>query len=71
MHKVKRKTVRIDTSEDEDLARYDEIQNNPFCSIIKEIQEKLTTTEYTEEGKPLNKNDRVVLIITYEEKELL
>jgi hypothetical protein len=69
-HKT-RKTVKIDTDDAEDRDAYDAILNDPMCTIVKEIQEKLTTMEYNEDGKPSHKSDRIVLIVTYEKKELL
>lgn len=71
MHTKERHLVTIDTSDAEDRAEYDRILNDPMCSVLSEIKEKLTECEYNEEGKLSRKTDRIVLIITYEERKLL
>jgi len=71
MHTIVRKTLRVNTSDAEDLQTYDTVLNNPLCTVVKEIQEKIKETEYNEEGKPSHSSEYILLIITYEEKKLL
>lgn len=70
MYKTVRTTRRFDLDSSDDLAEYDEIMNDPNCSIVKEIKEKLQDKEF-EEGKLVSLHERIVLIITYERKVLL
>jgi hypothetical protein len=67
-----KKTVRFDLTEDDDLAKYDEILNDPLCRITRELKEQRTETEYTggDEGSTHTKKFPI-LIVTYETKERL
>lgn len=71
MHQTIRKTVRIDTDEADQLEAYDAIINDPLCTVTEKMQEKLTGSEYNEEGKLARKWDRIIWFVTYERKKLL
>jgi hypothetical protein len=65
------KTKRIDVGVTKDLETYDAILNNPNCSIIREIKEKITEKEVNEEGNITNIKEYLILIVTYQEKILM
>lgn len=71
MYKKTKKTIRIELTNDDDLANYDEIINNPLCKVLREIKETRTVTEYSggEDGSTTTMKFPI-LIVTYEEREL-
>lgn len=71
MYLTKKETKKFNTEVAEDLREYDEILNDPLCTIISEHKEKLNETDYDEEtGKPIRSVDKIVLVVTWEEKYL-
>lgn len=71
MYSTINKTKRIDVGVTKDLETYDAILNNPNCSIIREIKEKITEKEVNEEGNITNIKEYLILIVTYQEKILM
>jgi len=71
VYKNVRKTKKFNTDNIRDLEEYDEILNNPLCSIISERREKLTTKIMDDEGKMIGQNDKMILVVTWDEKILL
>ena len=70
MYKSERHSLVLDLNSTRDNARYDEILNNPLCAILSEKLEKVSEREFTEDGKMMS-NDRLLRVITWEEKVLL
>lgn len=71
MYRVKRTTRKFDTDLPEDLSEYNEITQNPLCVIVREKWEKLTTTYFDEEsGRMTHKSDRLIMIVSWEEREI-
>ena len=71
MYKVKRKTRKFDTDSADDLAKYDAILNDPLCSILSERNEKLSLRSHDPETKATISDDKMILVVTWERKELL
>ncbi len=71
MYAVKTRTRRIDMDNPRDLEAYDEILNNPLCFVVSEKDEKISEREMSDEGRMLSIHERIVRIVTYNEKELL
>jgi len=72
MYRTVRKTQKFNTDNSRDLAEYDQILNNPLCTVISERREKLSQMEYNEEtGKPVSRDEHVILVVTWEEKTLV
>jgi len=71
VYEIKSKTVRLEMDNDKDLERYDKILNDPLCSIIRELKEKVQDKAFDEEGRLSHLHERVVLVVTYQEKSLL
>lgn len=71
MYEVLRKTRQFDLDNEEHLKDYDAIMNNPLCSVVKEIKEKITEKFFNEEGGLLSTQDKIALVVTWEEKSLL
>jgi DNA primase large subunit len=58
-----------DTKKDREA--YDAIINNPLTTIIREIKEKLTEKAMNEDGEPTYIQERIVLVVTWQEKVLV
>lgn len=71
MHKTVRKTIRVNVEVDDNLAAYDAILNNPNCSILKELELKVTEKFYGDEGGLTSQKDQIYLVVTYEERMML
>jgi hypothetical protein len=71
MFNVKKKTVRFDVGKTQDLEAYDAILNNPACTIIREIKEKLTEKEIGDEGQITSFKEYLILIVTYQTAEIM
>ena len=70
MYKSVRHSAVLDLNSTRDNARYDDILNNPLCAILTEKLEKLSEREFTDDGKMMS-NDRLLRVITWEERVLL
>lgn len=71
MYRTKRYTRKFDTEHHGQLEEYNAITQNPLCTIIREKWEKLTEMEFSEEtGRPSHKSDRLIIIVTWEEREI-
>lgn len=76
MFKSVKTTVRIDLTDTEDLARYDDILNNDMCTILSELIEQRTETEHVQSGDDEGESRQIVKkfpfkIVTYETLELV
>ena len=71
MYNTINRTRRFDVGIPKDLEAYDAIINNPNCSIIREIKEKITQKDINEEGNIVSINEFLILIVTYQEKILM
>lgn len=69
MYKMVHETRKFNTDNQEDMRDYDDILNDPLCSIINERQEKLADEEYVE-GKLISKIEKVYLVVTWSTKVL-
>lgn len=69
MYNIVRRTQKFDTDNQTDMSEYDEILNNPLCSIIVERKEKLRDEQY-DEGKLISSSETILLVVTWDEKEL-
>jgi len=70
MYNVRRKTQKFDTDRTEDLNEYNDIINDPLCSVIAEKKEKLREEHYDDEGKPMSFSEKIILVVTWDEKVL-
>ncbi len=71
MFRVTRTTVQLDVNSPDDCREYDQILNDPNCTIIREIKEKLQDKDFGEDGKLVSIRERIMLVITYEMKKLM
>ncbi len=71
MYKVTRHTRQFTLDNKKDAEDYDAILNNPLCVILREKQEKLTTKHFNDEGVPIAQEDKLIFVVTWEEKSLL
>lgn len=70
MYNTRRHTRKFDTDTAEDMKEYEDVLNDPLCSILAEVREKLNTTTYGDDGKPIHSEDRLIMVVTWEEKYL-
>lgn len=69
MYNIRRHTQKFDTDSPTDMTEYDNILNDPLCSIIVERKEKLREEHY-DEGKLMSSSETILLVVTWDEKEL-
>lgn len=70
MYNVRRKTEKFDTDVSAELQRYNDIINDPLCSVISEKKEKLREEHYDDEGKLMSFSEKIILVVTWDEKVL-
>ena len=70
MYEITRHTKRFYTDEPEEMVEYDAILTDPLCSIVNSWREKIIDSEY-DEGRLVRTITRLVVVITWEEKNLL
>jgi len=68
MYKTIRRTNAFNLNLAGDRAAYDEIHNNPLCTILEKIKEKLRQEQH--EGETKTVTEQLVLIVTWQEKQL-
>ena len=71
MYSTVKKTARFDTEKKNDLAAYDEVINNPLCTVLEKEKEKIRDEHRDDEGNISFVNERHVWVVTWEEKMLL
>ena len=71
MYVTTKRVKQFELSGKGDAQEYESILNNPLCSILAQKSEKLTTKHFNDEGVPIAQEDRLVLLVTWEEKSLL
>jgi len=70
MFKTVIKTRRFDTDREDDLKAFDRLMNDPNVSILTKDKEKIQDKEFNEEGTVTSLHERIMWIITWEEKQL-
>lgn len=70
MYNIVRRTNKFNTDNQDELAEYDTILNNPLCTIISQRTEKLSEKDFGEEGQMLSLREYVIIVVTWEEKLL-
>lgn len=69
MFKTVKKTRRFDTDKEEDLKAFDRLMNNPNVTVLTRDKEKIQDKEF-EGGVMVSLHERIVWIISWEEKQL-
>lgn len=69
MFKTVTKTKRFDTDKEEDLKAFDRLMNNPNVTVLTRDKEKIQDKEF-EGGVMVSLHERIVWIISWEEKQL-
>ena len=70
MYNVRRKTEKFNTDVSAELQHYNDIINDPLCSVISEKKEKLREEHYDDEGKLMSFSEKIILVVTWDEKVL-
>lgn len=71
MYDVVNKTEKFDLNSRQDLEAYDRIINDPSCTIIKEVREKLTEKDLGDEGRITSFKEFLYLFITYQKRIIM
>jgi len=64
-------TEQFDMESKKDRDAYSSIIDDPMCSILSTIKEKLTEKAMGDDGEPSYIKERIVLIVTWQEKRLM
>jgi hypothetical protein len=64
-------TRQFDMENTKDRDEYSRIIDDPLCSILSTIKEKLTEKAMGDDGEPSYIKERIVLIVTWQEKRLM
>lgn len=56
--------------EEDEQGEYEDILNNPLCSILSDKVEKETTKHFDDEGKMISIEEKLLRLVTWEEKVL-
>lgn len=70
MYKVVRKTKKFFTDKEKDMEEYDRILTDPLCSVINSWREKQINSVY-EEGRLVSTTTDLVMVLSWEERQLL
>ncbi len=70
MYNTKHKTKKFNTDDEADLTEYDKILNDPLCTILSEKKEKLKLEEYDNEGNMIHMEEKIILVVTWDQKVL-
>ena len=71
MYKRVSHTKKFNTDVADELKEYDEILNDPLSTIISERREKLSLREYDADTKASISDDKMILVVSWERKELI
>ena len=71
MYTTVTRTEQFEIEDRKDREKYDAIIDNPLCHIVSVIREKLTEKAMGDEGEPTYIKERIILIVTYQEKMLV
>ena len=67
MYNTKHQFKKFDTTTARDMDEYQAILNNPLCTIVDNYREKLSDKVF-DEGKLVGINERVILVVEWNEK---
>jgi len=70
MPTTERFTKTFDLRNENSLCEYNAILNNPACTIIKEVREKITERHFDADGKIVATEERLLLVVSWQEKKL-
>jgi hypothetical protein len=70
MYKTETITKRFDTDRQDHLDEYSDVVNDPTCTIVREHKEKISEKSF-DEGKLSNVYERIVLVVTWQQKRFL
>jgi len=71
LYYVKRRFKKFDTDNHKDIEEYEELLNDPFCTIITERIEKVREETYSEDtGRICKSQETIWKMVTWDEKIL-
>jgi hypothetical protein len=71
MYETKRRSMSFDVMDKDEVKKYEEILNDPLCTITSNNVNNTSRTIFSDEGKPLEKIDILIRTIEWDEKHLL
>lgn len=70
MYKVTRNTKKFSTEDEAAMKEYDTILTDPLCTILNSWREKQIDSVY-DEGKLVSTKTDLVMVLTWERRDLL
>lgn len=70
LYNITRRVKKFDTDEPNDIEEYEDILNNPLCSIVESHREKLKTKEFDLDGNLLSETEQFIMVVTWEVRSL-
>jgi len=72
MYNTRRRTGKFDMDSREDMTEYEDILNNPLCTIISEKLEKVREEEFNEDtGRIARTTETLFKLVVWDEKSLV
>lgn len=71
MYNVINRTEKFDLINPKDREAYDRILNDPTCTIVRELKEKLTEREMGDEGQITSFREYLILVVTYQKRVIM
>lgn len=71
MYNTVSKTAKFDLNNPKDLKTYDDILNDPTCTITREVREKISHKDVDAEGTITGYYEELVAIVTWQKKTFL
>lgn len=70
MIKVKRTFRKFETDNTEHMKIYEDVMNNPLCTITGNVIEKEKRQEYNDRGNMISQQEIIYFLVHWEEKVL-
>lgn len=70
MIKVHRRFKKFQTTDARDMDEYEEVLNNPLCTITDKVLEKEKRQEYNDNGNLIQQQEIIYFLVHWEEKLL-
>jgi len=67
VYNIKRRLAKFDTEISTELEAYEDILNNPLCTITECHRERLVEKRF-DDGKLTGMDERIVLVVEWDEK---
>ena len=66
--KVQRRFKKFQTDDENQMKEYEEVLNNPLCTIVEKITEKEKDQEYNDRGNLIRQREILYFLVHWEER---